>query len=68
MKTLTGIFLIAIKLYCSFKIIQWLYLQSIDKVNHPITEIQHILVFIIFDIWLVTTMNQVKNEIDDFRV
>lgn len=68
MKSLTGILLIIAKLYCAFRIIQWLVFQSIDKVNHPISEIDNVLVFVVFDIWLVTSMNHFKNEIDDFRV
>lgn len=62
MKSLTGFVLLLVKLYCAFKVFQWLYLQSFDKVSHPITEIQHILVFLIFDIWMMTSVNQIKDD------
>lgn len=62
MKTLTEIFLILIKLYCGFKIFQWLYLQSFDKISHPISEIQHILVFVLFDVWMILSVNQINDR------
>jgi hypothetical protein len=68
MKSLTGIFLVGLKIYASIKIFQWLYFQVFDKVNHPITEIQSILVFLVFDIWLMTSLNQIKEELKDIRV
>ena len=68
MKSLTSFILLIVKVYCAFKILQWIYLYTIDKTNHPIFEIQHILVFIIFDIWLITSANQLKDEIDNLKV
>jgi hypothetical protein len=68
MKSLSGIILIAIKLYCVFKILQWFYFQHIDKVNHPLSEIEYILVFFVFDIWIMLSANQIKDDVDDFRV
>lgn len=65
MKSLTGLVLLLVKLYCGFKIFQWLYLQSVDRVNHPITEIQHILVFLIFDIWMMSSVNQIKDDLEN---
>lgn len=68
MKSLSGIILIVIKLYCVFKIFQWFYYQHFDKVNHPISEIEHILVFFVFDIWIMMSANQIKEDVKDFRV
>lgn len=64
MKSITDLLLILIKLYCGFKIFQWLYLQSIDKTSHPISEIQHILVFVLFDIWMILSVNQINEKIN----
>lgn len=68
MKSLTGLLLIAAKLYCVFKIFQWFYFQYFDHVSHPISEIQHILVFFIFDLWLMASANQIKDEVQNFKV
>lgn len=68
MKSLSSLLLIAAKLYCVFKIFQWFYFQYFDNVSHPISEIQHILVFFLFDLWLMSSANQIKDEIENFKV
>ena len=68
MKNIISFLLVIVKIYCTYKIFSWLYLQHYDKVNHPITEIQHLLVFMFFDIWLMVTANQIKNEMDESTV
>jgi len=68
MKSLSGIILIVIKLYCVFRILQWFYYQHSDKINHPISEIEYILVFFIFDIWIMLSSNQIKDDVDNFTV
>lgn len=68
MKLLVGFLVILIKLYCGFKISQWIYFQFTDKLNHPISEIEPLLVFLILDIWLMTSVNHIQDRIDDITV
>jgi hypothetical protein len=60
MKTILGLLLIGVKIYCGFKVILWLYHQNFDKTNHPISEIQPILVFLLFDLWMMISANQIE--------
>jgi len=65
MKSLSGLFLFILKFYCLFKIIQWLFLQNFDNKPHPLSEIQHILVFLVLDIWFILSVKQIKEELEN---
>lgn len=65
MKGVTTILLILVKLYCAIKVGIWLFEYSLDKVNHPISEIQHILVFMVFDLWLIFSANYLDKQFRD---
>ncbi len=65
MKTIIGLLLIGIKIYCAVKIFMWLYYQNFDKLNHPISEIQPILVFMFFDLWMMVSANQLNKIQED---
>jgi hypothetical protein len=67
MKFFIGLLVVIFKFYCSFKIFQWIYYQFVDKSNHPINEVQHFIVFIILDIWLMLSVSQLE-KIDDIKV
>jgi hypothetical protein len=64
MKFIVGLLVVIFKFYCAFKICQWLYLQVFDKTTHPISEIQHILVFIVLDIWLMMSVGKLEESMD----
>jgi len=52
MRMLTSLLLIIGRLYTGVKVLHWLILKSIDSAPHPISEIEVILVWIIFDTWV----------------
>lgn len=65
MKTIIGLLLIGIKIYCAVKISMWLYYQNFDKLNHPISEIEPILVLMFFDLWMMVSSNQLNKIQED---
>jgi hypothetical protein len=66
MKIVIGIFLLITRLYCGVKILIWLTQQSFST-NHPISEIQTFLVFILLDLWISSTNREMfENWKDDY--
>jgi len=61
MKTLTGILLLSVRVFCMVKILIWLFQQNYST-NHPISEIQQYLVYLLLDIWIVISAKQFNEE------
>lgn len=64
MKFFIGLLVIITKIYCAFKVVQWLYLKFFDTGVHPISEIEHFLVFIVLDIWLMMSASNIEEKLD----
>jgi len=64
MKFIVGLVVIISKIYCAFKVGQWLYLKFFDTNVHPISEIEHFLVFIILDLWLMMSATNLEEKMD----
>jgi hypothetical protein len=66
MKIAIGIFLLITRLYCGVKILIWLAQQNFST-NHPISEIQTFLVFLLLDLWISSTNREMfENWKDDY--
>jgi hypothetical protein len=61
MKTLTSILLMFVRVFCMVKILIWLFQQNYSA-NHPISEIQQYLVYLLLDIWIVISAKQFNEE------
>lgn len=62
MKTFTGLLLILARVFCMFKIVVWLFQQNYSS-NHPISEIEKYLVFLLLDVWITVSSKQYMDEI-----
>ena len=62
MKNLIGILFVLLRFYCGYKIFVWLFERNYYKNNLPITEIEPILVFIIFDIWVMMSIREINKD------
>lgn len=63
MKYIVGLLLFIGRLFCGYKIVFWLFEKIYYKNNLPISEIEPFLVFILFDVWVIT---MIKNTSEEF--
>ena len=61
MKTVTGIVLMLVRVYCMSKILIWLVQQNFST-NHPLNEIEIYLVYLLLDIWIILISKQISEE------
>jgi len=60
-----GTLILITRVYCGFKIIWWLALQNWST-EHPISEIQPVLVYVLLDTWISSVSSYMEKQNDSF--